>query len=182
MAWFNRNLCNKVALIVPASFCIAGEALALNFHISFSIVSGVTPVPFSPWAMAGLSALVALLAGFVLRRQTGQWNRSLTVLLATCLLITFMATTGIHRAHAVPDASSVNLILPSPMATAELVFQQDISIVNTTGQAIRIDSIEIGGPFFPELPPKLTEPSQQPRCVPGLVVSSNSVCYAKITY
>lgn len=181
MAWLNRNLRNKVALIVPASFCIAGEALAFNLRISFSIVSGIAPVPLSPWAMAGLSALVALLAGLVLRRRPFVSHSRLLLLPATLLLATIVIASSVTNANAnFGDVTTVNLVSPSPMSSPEVAFEQDISIINATGQAIRLDLIEIRG--WTIVPPRFEQPSQSPRCLPGLVVPATAACYVKIGY
>ena len=148
---------------------VGGEACAQSVFVAFSSVDGVAPVPLSPWAMALLAAILALFA----RKALGQ--SAILVFFGALLLMPYK--TGLNEANADTLATTFNLVFPSPTLSPYLAWTQDISVVNATGQTIRIDDVlfPAGILLFHLYPPTLA-----PRCVKGVILSPAEVCFIRL--
>ena len=146
-----------------------GEACAQSVSVTFSPVDGVAPVPLSPWAMALLAVILALFARKVLGRS------ALLILFGASLLMPYK--TGLNEARADSLATSFNLVFPSPTFAPDLAWNQDISVVNATGQTIRIDDVlpPVGISFL-----YITPPMRAPKCVRGVILSPAAVCFIRV--
>lgn len=160
--------------VVTFSLVVAGgDAHAQFVKVAFSPLDGVAPVPLSPWAMALMSCLMALLAWRGLRRKSPGRGWPLVLLVSLGLMLFGASRPWLPEAAAVTQVTSFNLAFPSPTISPELRIYQNISVTNLTGQTIRIDSISADWSY-------LIAPTQTPRCQPGLILSQAEVCYIRL--
>lgn len=153
--------------VVLSLVFVSGDASAQAVSVAFSPVDGVAPVPLSPWAMGLLAAILALFARKALGRS------ALLVFFGASLLIP--CKTGLNEARAYTYATTFDLVFPSPTDSPGLALSQDISVVNATGQTIRIDDVLNRDLFF-----RLATPTLAPRCVGGVILSPAEVCFIRL--
>jgi hypothetical protein len=171
------NLLRRFYALGGAVF-VGGEASAgvLRVSVGFSTVDGVAAVPLSPWAMGLMGFLMALLAWRRLRQKSSCRSWPL-VLLASLGLMFFGASKPWMPEAVAIDASSFNLVFPSPTISPDLRLGFDISAVNVTGQTIRID--DVAGPKDNSFL-YLGTPTRSPICQQGLILAPNAICFVRI--
>lgn len=161
---------------VLAVGCASGEASAQRVSIAFSAI-GAEPVPVSAGAMVLLSVVLLFVAWQTLRQGAAGRHWPL-LLLASVVGLSFASSSKpwITQADAVEFVTSFNLVFPSPTDSPFLAFNRDISVVNATGQAVRLDAINGPNDVFSYRIPALSDPE----CQEGLVLAQNAICYLRI--
>jgi hypothetical protein len=155
---------------------VGGDVSAQAVSVAFSPVDGVAPVSLSPWAMGLMGFLMALLAWRELRQKSPGRSWPLVLLASLGLMFFGALKPRLPEAVAAVGANSFNLAFPSPTDSPFLAYNQDISVVNATSRAIKLDAIR--GPYdvlsyrIPSL--------STPECQEGLVLSQNAICYLRI--
>ena len=163
---------------------LGGEADAAGVYVEFSSVDPMG-VPFSPWALGLTGLLLALFAYRGLKGRGVGNGWPLAVFMVTGVLALVPAKSWLSDAMAAIEVTTFDLAFPSPATSPPVPYGQDISLVNTTGQTIKIDTIlaYFTGWEFATAPPvwELTcSPTLQPECQQGTVLAPASVCYVRM--
>ena len=173
----NRNFSKLASLAALSLLALSTSSARADYVVvSFTALPDALGIPLSPWLTVGLALLLMVVA----HRKLHGHARFFSLLAGVSVVLgaTYHAQGGLPNANAAGPVypTTFNLTLPSPTQSPDIAWDTDVSVVNATGQTVRIDRVMTPSFFF-----SLTNPRQGLKCQgPNVVLPPGASCNIRL--